>query len=614
MEREKLFKEFPSTSTKDWKEKIITDLKGADYNRKLVWRTPEGFEVQPFYRAEDVEKLDTLNALPGDFPFLRGKKTKGNNWLVRQDIKVDDIESANAKALDIRMKGVDSLGFVFEDDYQPTVADIERLLKNIRADVMELNFITAYPLEIVKAIDVLAKKYNRDLDKIRGSVSFDPLKHYSLQGTFRNGMDNECALMEKLMKTAAHLPNFHAVTIDGSIFHNSGSGIVTQLAFSLAKGAEYLSYLTEQEFDIDSIAPRMRFQFAVGSSYFMEIAKFRAARFLWANIVNAYGPSDAKNTAMFIHCSNSEWNKTAYDPYVNMLRTTTETMSSTIGGVDSMTVLPFNAVFEKPSDFSERIARNQQLLLKGESYFDKVADPAAGSYYIEELTKLIIDSAWKLFLEVDEKGGYLKSFETGFIQKKIKEESVQKNLDIAQRKRSILGTNQYPNVSEHIDHPLDFSDDNSDGNILKPYRGAEAFEKLRQKTDQYSLKNKRPRVWTFTFGNIAMRNARAQFTANFFGCAGFEIVNNIGFKTIGDGIEAAKKDKPEIVVICSSDEDYVDNAAQIINALSNTMIVVLAGYPNDLVDELKATGFENFIHIKSNVLEDLSRYQRALGI
>lgn len=615
MENNKLFSEFPPTSTRDWKEKIIGDLKGADYDKKLLWRNADGFHIQPFYRSEDVEKLDMLDVCPGDYPFVRGTKAKANDWMIRQDIKVEDIEAANAKALDIRMKGVDSLGFVFADNYEPGVDEIELLLKNIRADVMELNFSTSHPKQIIHAIDVLAKKYNRDLDKIRGSVDFDSLNFFSLYGKFRNGKDDECKLLEDLIRSSEHLPNFQVLTIDATNFHNSGSGIVSQVAFSLAKGVEYLSNLIENGFDIDQVAPKIRFHFAVGSSYFMEIAKFRAARFLWANIVNAYGLSDARNAAMFIHCSNSAWNKTVYDPYSNMLRTTTETMSSVLGGIDSMSVLPFNAVFEETTEFSERIARNQQLLLKGESYFDKVADPAAGSYYIEELTKRIIDEAWKLFLKTDEKGGYLKAFESGFIQEVINKESSLKDLDIAKRKRVILGTNQYPNVLEHInENKIDTSLSEKNQETLNPYRGSEAFELLRMKTDQFALKNKRPKVWMFTYGNLAMRNARAQFAANFFGCAGFEIVNNAGFKTVEAGIDAAKKAKADIVVICSSDAEYQDNALLIYEALKNNSIIVLAGYPADLIDQLKLKGFENFIHMRSNVLEELKRYQIAIGI
>lgn len=615
MENKELFKEFPSISTQEWKDKIISDLKGADYNRKLVWHNTEGFDVQPFYRSEDLEKLEMLNTLPGDFPYVRGSKAKGNEWLIRQDIKVTDIAAANEKALDIRMKGVDSFGFSFDDNFIPDSDAIDQLLKNIRADVMELNFDSSKPLEVVQAIEILAKKYNRDLDKIKGSVNFDPLNYYSLNGTFQQGKDNDCTLLEDLMNASANLPNFQVLTIDATTYHNSGSGIVSQIAFALAKGAEYLTYLTEKGFDIDTIAPKIRFHFAVGSSYFMEIAKLRAARYLWANIVNVYGLSDASNATMFVHCSNSEWNKTIYDPFSNMLRTTTETMSSVLGGIDSMAVLPYNAVYEETTEFSERIARNQQLLFKGESYFDKVADPAAGSYYIEELTKNIVDEAWKLFLEIDDKGGYQKAFEAGFIQDKISKESSGKNFDIASRKRVILGTNQFPNVNERLDIQQDEStiiDKNP--NTLKPYRGAQEFENLRLKTDQFALTNKRPKVWMFTYGNLAMRNARAQFAANFFGCAGFEIENNAGFKNIETGIEAAKKANPEIVVICSSDNEYKDNVLQIYRALKNDSIVVLAGYPKEIIDELKVEGFDNYIHVKTNMLEELKKYQQLLKI
>ena len=617
MKTKGLFDEFPPVSKEQWRNKITTDLKGADFDKKLVWKTGEGFNVQPFYTADDFEKRTNLDVCPGDFPFLRGKNVKGNEWLVRQDIHVENISEANAKVLDIRMKGVDAIGFIFDEKFSPTIDTIEQLLQNIRLDLMELNFKTTHPLAMLSIIDQLSKKYNRDLEQVKGSLDFDPLGQNSLTGNFYASRQDDFNLLVELVKASQLLPKFQVVTVDGTIFHNSGSGIVTQLAFVLAKGADYLTHLTEHGIDIDQAAPKLRFNFAVGSNYFMEIAKFRAARYLWANIVNAYGLNDADNAAMFIHCSNSEWNKTTYDPYVNMLRTTTETMSSLIGGVDSMTVLPFNKVYESPTEFSERIARNQQLLLKGESYFDKVNDPAAGSYYIEELTEQIIQESWKLFLEVDEMGGYEKAFEKGFIQEKVKAESQQKDADIANRKRTLLGTNQYPNITEHIEKINQSTFDkttDSDAKTLNPYRGSREFEKLRFKTDQYALENKRPAVWMFTFGNLAMRNARAQFAANFFGCAGFEIINNLGFQSAEAGIAAAKKARPDVVVICSSDDEYVDNVINIYNALKEDSIVVLAGYPKALIDELKSAGFDNFIHVRTNVLAELKRYQQLLDI
>jgi len=614
MDTKKLFQEFPPISTEQWKEKIVKDLKGADYDKKLVWKTGEGFDAQPFYRSEDLSNIVDLHSFPGDFPFTRGNKTKSNDWLVRQEIDVDNVKDANEKALDIRLKGVDSLGFNL-GNRKLTFDLLDSLLKNIRADVMELNFSTGFPLELVHIIEELAKKHNRDLDKIQGSVDFDPIGKYCLSVSYQENFEKYLKQLEETVKAASLLKNFHAITVDGSVFQNSGSGIVSQLAFTLAKGADYLTYLTDKGFDIDELAPKMRFHFSVGSNYFMEIAKFRAARYLWSKIVNAYGLSEADNAAMFIHCSSSQWNKTVYDPYVNMLRTTTETMSSVLGGIDSMTVLPFNAVFEKTTIFSERVARNQQLVLKGESYFDKVIDPAAGSYFIENLTDKIIQETWKLFLEIQEIGGYLKSFKKGFIQQKISKETTEKDLEIAQRRRSILGTNQYPNTKEVLKSVNEkVFEEIKENDVLVPYRGSFAFEKLRYKTDQFAKKNKRPKAWMFTFGNLAMQKARSQFAGNFFGCAGFEIIDNNGFVSIDKGIAAAKKERPEIVVICSSDEEYAEMALPVFEALKNETVVVLAGYPADLVDKLKAAGMTNFIHVKSNVLEELKRYQELLGI
>ena len=618
MNKEKLFANFPPVSTDAWKEKIVKDLKGADYDKKLVWHTDEGFEVQPFYRAEDLEHVPHSKVLPGSFPFVRGNEIKGNTWLIRQDIVVDDIGETNAKLLDIRMKGVDSFGLIFNPGHIPDEQEVERLLNNIRADVMELNFSCDDPYAVIQIIDQLVKKYNRDLDKVKGSLEFCPLSRFSTTGRFYVSEIDDFNTISKTFVAGNLLPNFQLLTVNGSIFKNSGAGIVSELAFTLAMGADYLTFLTDNSHDIDEIAPRIRFHFAIGSDYFMEMAKFRAFRFLWAKVVNAYGVSHADYTKTFIHGSNATWNKTLYDPYVNMLRTTTESMSAILGGVDSLNVLPFNEVFDTPDEFSERIARNQQLVLKNESFFDKVADPAAGSYYIETLTTKLIDKAWELFLQVDEKGGYLEAFKQGFIQQKVHGEADKKNRNIALRKMSLLGTNQYPNTTEHLDRSfvksLEKTSTESSVDLLVPYRGAEAFEEIRLKTDAYAENNKRPVVWMFTYGNLAMRRARSQFAGNFFGVAGFEIIDNPGFATVEEGIKAAREAKPDIVVICSSDEEYADIALPVYKALKNETIVVLAGYPQDLADKFREEGLNHFIHVRSHVLDELKNYQQMLGI
>ncbi len=616
MNNEKLFEAFPPISDQEWKEKIIKDLKGADFDKKLVWKTGEGFNVMPYYRQDDIKDLPHMEILPGNFPYVRGNEIKENTWLVRQDIKVKDIEAANKKALDIRLRGVDSIGFILDDSIEPSVENIEALTLNIRADLMELNFDTCSPLKAIKTIDALAKKYSRDLEKVKGSIEYDPIGCYSTKGKFEDGEEKSMSVLKDMHASTTHLPKFHYLTIDATIFNNSGSSIVNELAFGLAMGAQYLTYLTDNGIDIDEATPHIRFRFAVGSDYFMEIAKFRAARYLWAKIVNAYGISNAENAKMHIHCTNSRWNKTVYDPYVNMLRTTTESMSAIIGGIDSLTVLPFNSIFEDESEFSERIARNQQLVLKGESYLDKVVDISAGSYYIENLTDKLIHAAWEQFLKVDEQGGYLAAFRSGMIRETIEAEAALKNKEIATRRRSILGTNQFPNTIERIVNGISVSDTDTGTDVepLKLYRGAEELEQLRFNTDKYSETNKRPQAWMFTYGNLAMRKARSQFAGNFFGCAGYEIVDNPGFASIEDGIASAKELNPEIVVICSSDDEYKDNALKIYKELGENAIIVLAGFPMDLVDELKEAGLTNFIHMRSNVLEELTRYNELLKI
>ena len=618
MNKEKLFEAFPPISDEEWKEKIIKDLKGADFDKKLVWKTGEGFKVQPYYREDDLANIPHMNIMPGNFPFVRGNEVKNNNWLVRQDISIDNISDANKKALEIRLLGVDSLGFSFDDNTKPTVENIEGLCENIRADLMELNFKTNEPLEALNSLDTLAKKYNRDLEKVRGCVEYDPIGDLSLNGGFKTSEEKDLGLITDLHNASAHLPKYQYLVVNASIFNNSGAGIVNELAFALSMGADYLTHMTENGIDIDEAAVRIRFNFAIGSDYFMEIAKFRAVKYLWAKVVNAYGLNNSENAAIHIHCTNSAWNKTVYDPYVNMLRTTTESMSAILGGVSSLSVLPFNSVYETETEFSERIARNQQLVLKGETYLDKVADISAGSYYIEELTDKLIHNAWEQFLKIDEEGGYINAFKKGIIQKIVSEEASRKDAEIATRRKSVLGTNQYPNITEHLNSDFNFpvtsGKSDSEFEPLVIYRGSEKLEELRFITDRYAESNKRPVAWMFAYGNLAMRKARSQFAGNFFGCAGYEIVDNSGFSSVEEGIKAAKQDKPDVVVICSSDFEYNEIAKPIFDALKNDTVVVLAGYPKEIIEKLKDIGLTNLIHVKSNLLEELKRYNELLNI
>jgi methylmalonyl-CoA mutase len=615
-----LFAEFPPVSTQQWMDKITADLKGADFNRKLVWKTNEGIDVQPFYRAENLVGLEYLNSLPGEFPFVRGTKNNNNEWLVRQSIVVTDFAEANKKALNYLMRGVDSLAFVFNGG-DLTVADLEVLLKDICLSAVEVNFVGTCSVKATEAFVAYVKKGGYEPSEIRASVEYDPFGKFALTGVLRNGAEHVLTNAVKLIELTSEMKKFKTLAVNGKNFGNAGSSIVQELAYSLALGAEYLTALTEKGVEVDAVAKKLKFNLSVSANYFLEIAKLRAARLLWAQIVKAYGPKCECSAKMTIHAETGSWNKTVYDAYVNMLRTQTEAMSASLGGADSITVLPFNAAYEESNEFSDRIARNQQLLLKEESHFSKIADPGAGSYYIEELTAAIADQAWKLFLEVQDKGGFLAALREGFIQAEIKKMAAKRDTNIATRRENLLGVNQFPNFTEKVEGevcpsvfaPVDLTAEGAEIETLKPYRGAQAFEALRYKTDVYAKTNKRPLAFMLTIGNLAMRKARAQFACNFFAVAGFDVLDNNGFKTVEEGVEAAQKAGAAIVVICSSDDEYAELAPAAFEAIGGKAIFVVAGAPA-CTDDLKAKGITNFISVKSNLLAELKQYQSQLSI
>ena len=616
--KQKLFTDFAPVSTEEWEAKINADLKGKDYERALVWRTYEGFNVRPYYRIENLEKLEYLHTLPGEFPFIRGNNKTGNDWLIRQNIFVIDFATANKKALEILGKGVNSLGFYFNDCENISKENIRVLLKDISLEAAEINLVC--PDDSGKCALIFAELVNEskwENKNVIASASLDPIGTFVLKGKLnKTAFEDLKAVIEKT-KIVAQLRN---IGVHGKFFANSGSSIVQELAFSLAQGAEYLAQLTELGMSIDDVANSVKFNFGIGNNYFMEIAKLRAGRLLWSQIVKAFNPADENVAQMIVHSENNRYNKTIYDPNVNMLRTQTEAMSAVLGGAHSITVLPFNAVYETPTEFSERIARNQQILLKEESYFDKVADPAAGSYYIENLTDSLATQAWNLFLTIQEKGGFIAAFRQGFIQKEIGEMAAKRNLNIALRRENLLGTNQFPNLSEKITakfdssvfEPVDLTEEDAEVETLKPYRGAQAFEALRYSTDVYSISNKRPVVFMLTIGNLAMRKARAQFSCNFFAVAGFTVIDNNGFATVEEGVKAAGKAKADIIVICSSDEEYAELAPKA-SVLLKDEIFVVAGDPA-CRPELEEKGIRNYISMKSNILKELQEYQEMLGI
>ncbi len=544
--KEKLFDMFPPVSTEEWMAKINADLKGADFSKKLVWRTNEGFNVMPFYRKEDIEGLYTIGSLPGEFPFVRGTRDN-NDWLIRQQILGETPQEINDHARHSIDRGVESIGIKLCKDFK--ASDLETILKDIDICKIEVN-ISCCPgkaAEVAEALVAYVKAHGA-AECFRGAVEFNPFKRLLRHGLpFPKSISEEAV---KVYNTVKEIKGIKCFMVDSFMLNN-------------------------------------------------------------AEIVKAYNPESDECCKINVHAVTSQFNQTIYDAHVNLLRSMTETMSAALAGVDSIETLPFDMQYKQPDEFSERIARNQQLLLRSESHLDKVVDPAGGSYYIETLTASIAEQAWKLFLETQEAGGFEALLTKGEIQGKVNESGIKRHTDVARRKEILLGTNQYPNFNEKALDKIEKcgcscgcgEEKPADGAVaaLNFDRAASQFEQLRLDTERSA---KRPKVFMLTIGNLAMRLARAQFSANFFGCAGYEIIDNIGFNTVKDGVDAAMEKGADIVVLCSSDDEYAQFAPEAYKELNGRALFVVAGAPA-CMDDLKAQGIEDFIHVRVNVLETL---------
>ncbi len=612
--QEKLFDMFEPTSTEDWVAKINVDLKGADFNKKLVWRTNEGFNVMPFYRRSDVKDLPHMGTLPGQFPFVRGTKDS-NNWLIRQQIPASIPEEINREARHAIDRGVDSIGISLGRDV--TAEQLAMILQDIDLKKIEVNITCCMGKAVEVAAMLVAYLQEKGLENdFRGSIDFNPFKRLLRHGLdFPRDIKEEALKMYETVKPVAGLRCF---AVDSYMLNNAGAYITQELGYALAWGAEWMTLLTDAGLTPCEVASRIKFNMGISSNYFMELAKFRAARMLWAEIVKAYGAED-ECCKMMVHAVTSQFNQTIYDAHVNLLRSMTETMSAALAGVDSIETLPFDLQYKQPDEFSERIARNQQLLLREESHLNKVVDPAGGSYYIENLTASIAKVAWELFNKIEDEGGFLVALRKGEVQKAVNESGVKRHVDVARRKEILLGTNQYPNFNEKALDKIEkdgkacgcgCSAEVEDGAVesLIFDRAASQFEQLRLDTER---SGKRPKVFMLTIGNLAMRLARAQFSANFFGCAGYEIIDNIGFNTVKEGVDAAIEKGADVVVLCSSDDEYAQYAPEAFKELDGRAMFVVAGAPA-CMEELKAQGIEEFIHVRVNVLDTLIKFNAKL--
>ena len=448
---EKLFEEFQPASSKEWKQKIQVDLKGADYNETLIWNSLEGLHIKPFYTKEDVNIENTPN-------------TKATSWKICQTIFIADVKRSNEKAIELLNKGVDAIKFIIPSKD----VSIEELLKDISNNVtlyFELQFISSHFV-----------KTTQDITKDRTVfVSSDIIGNLAKTGNWYSTLNEDHNELEAIFKSNSML------SVDASLYQNAGANIVQQLAYVLAHTNEYLNHFQE---NLDKNV-NMTFHFSVGSNYFFEIAKLRAFRILFRSLASEYGI----NQECHIIATPSKRNKTLYDYNTNLLRTTTEYMSAVLGGANSVNTMAYDEIYHKTNEFAERIARNQLLVLKHESYFDYVDNPSDGAYYIEELTTELSEKALQLFKDIEASGGFLKQLKEGTIQKKIKESAHKEQALFDKGKLVLLGSNKHPNPNDRMKDELQlypFVKQRNEKTLIEPIvekRLAETYEQERLKTE-----------------------------------------------------------------------------------------------------------------------------------
>ncbi|MEW9668802.1 methylmalonyl-CoA mutase family protein [Ammoniphilus sp. 3BR4] len=693
------FEEFSIPTYDEWRQAAEKALKGASFDEKLVTQTYEGIEIHPLYRQENIQNLPHAGSLPGFAPYVRGTRTLGylaRPWEVAQEIKAPTPKEFNRQARHDLERGQTMLNLVLDkpslSGMDPDQADMGEVMTHglsifsledleTALDGIDLERIPVYiqagpsALPLIAFVAALMEKRNLRVDQLRGCIGADPIGFLAAEGTLKNGLDSALDAMAKtVLWSEEFAPHVQTISVQGHPYHNGGAHAVQELAFTLAAGVEYILALQERGIDINRSAKQIGFSFSVGSHFFMEIAKIRAARMLWANIIQAFG-GDEEAQKMRIHARTSSWNKTLHDPYVNMLRGTAEAFAGVVAGVDSLHVAPFDEVLRESDEFSRRISRNIQLILESEAHLGRVIDPAGGSWYVEALTDEVAQKTWELFQKVEAEGGMLASLLSGWPQQHIAEVFNKRLANISRRKEKIVGTNMYPNLQEpklasqngltdkkkaRVESVLQFRKNrqladtpaspgsfsvrqaiqqvqkgatlgqitklfqNKDASCLtvRPVlaaRAAEPFEALRAAAESFKEKTGAlPQVFLANMGSIGQYKARADFCTGFFQVGGFQVQGSQGFAETEDAVQAAAASGALVTIICSSDEAYPDIVPTLSKQLKEKcpgMTVMVAGQPAaERMDQFKQAGVDDFIHIRSNCYEMLFQLQQQKGI
>lgn len=672
---------FPDVSVEAWKESLEKVLKGASFDKKMVVKTYDGIDIQPLYTKADWSAENNPSGFPGAAPYTRGNTVDGRSvdgWDIRAVHAKADISIANDEILDDLERGVTSIVLKLDDAGQAgldsddaqaaelagrngimisSVEDLDDLLDGVLLDLASVTLDAG--AQAVPAAALLAALWEKREVSNEGAMAafnVDPLGALAASGSLPKDIGNALSEMATLAKTTSeNYPNVTAVKVDTSAYYGAGATETLDLAIALATGTAYLRSLCDAGLSVDDAAQQMIFSFANGADIFPGIAKLRAARYLWAQVIKASGGSD-EASAINLHAATSARALSKRDPWVNILRTTTTCFAGAIGGADSITVLPFDYHCGLADGFSRRIARNTQVVLQEESYLNKVIDPAGGSWFIESLTEQYVDKAWSLFQEIEGKGGMAAVLQSGWVQDQIAVTWDARLKNIAKRKDALTGISEFPNIAEDAvvreipdyakliakaktrlstsrSNELSGTDfksltaaalkgatigvmaqslkgDECYVTALPAHRLAEGFEKLRDAADDYKAANGDfPKIFSANIGAIAKHTGRASFAKNFFEAGGVEATQNNGFTSIDDLKAAFTQSGAKVAVICGSDGQYAEQAEEFASILKSVGAkkIYLAGRGefNDI---------DQSVSIGSDVLATLQDLHTVLGM
>ena len=705
--QKELLSEFSIPTYKEWRQAAEDTLKGIPFEKKLITKTYEGIDLQPIYNEEDRDKVKYLaDSLPGSFPFTRGTCSTGYktcSWRISQaysypipkmlnealkkDLECGQdaiaISVCNCRALSPKFFGCDYdksdwKDYVCQGVSINDIKDFEDLFDGIDITKYLITFLPVcppmvYTAELAALFFAYCDKNKIDKSKLNVNFGFDITHPMVRAGEINTPIDIVFDDMAALVKECnATNGKVSAISIDACTFHNSGATATQGLGYSFSVAVCYIQELLNRGLNIDEIAKNIHFNISVGIKFFVELSKIRAARVVWAKIIKEFGGNE-ESQKMRVHAFTSRVYTTKFDPYVNILRGTTEGLAAVLGGVNSLHIGTFDEEFGMPSEFSRRVARNIQNILKDEAHIIDTIDPAGGSYYIETLTDKIIIEVWNIFREIQKNGGISDALFTGKIQDDITAVVNKRNENISYRRDTILGTNKYPNlletpvdsianvcptdVQKHFDEVkkrkkevdaikiwtakwedrfAKMIEAYNNGAIVadvfcakpttdlikcKPlpvFRASALFEELRNAANEHKAKTgKAPQMYFECFGTLKQYKPRADFSTDFFAVGGFEITMGQGYLTDKDAIANIKNINAPIVVICSTDDIYPEVVPNYVTELKKqkpNIKVILAGLPQDYVEAFKQSGVDEFIHIKSNVYDTLKRLLQTIKV